>query len=28
LIIGNDAYKGLKRLDNGVNDARAMAAEL
>ena len=28
LIIGNDAYKGLKPLDNAVNDARAMAAEL
>jgi uncharacterized protein YgiM (DUF1202 family) len=28
LIIGNDAYKGLKRLDNGVNDARAMEREL
>jgi uncharacterized caspase-like protein len=28
LIIGNDSYKSLKRLDNGVNDARAMAAEL
>ncbi|TAN57921.1 MAG: caspase family protein, partial [Magnetospirillum sp.] len=28
LIIGNDSYKSLKRLDNGANDARAMAAEL
>jgi hypothetical protein len=28
LIIGNDAYKGMKPLDTAVNDARAMAAEL
>ncbi|MBI5164550.1 MAG: tol-pal system protein YbgF [Magnetospirillum sp.] len=28
LIIGNDSYKSLKRLDNGANDARAMEREL
>lgn len=28
LVIGNDSYKSLKRLDNGANDARAMEREL
>ncbi|MBI5163863.1 MAG: caspase family protein, partial [Magnetospirillum sp.] len=28
LIIGNDSYRSLKKLDNGANDARAMASEL